>query len=95
MKDLALELLNFKKLITPKMITFVYWLMLAGALIAGITVMNMGYRSMTFVQFLVGLGTIVIGIVVARIWCELLIVLFKMNEALQDIRSSKPSGEQS
>jgi hypothetical protein len=23
----------------------------------------------------------------ARIWCELLIVLFKMNEALQDLRN--------
>ncbi|GAA4823190.1 membrane protein [Marinicella pacifica] len=95
MKDLAKELLNFNNLITPQVITFIYWLLMAGSVIAGLAVMNMGYRSMTFVQFLVGLGTIVIGIVVTRIWCELLIVLFKMNEALQDIRSSKPSGEQS
>ncbi|MCB1584343.1 MAG: DUF4282 domain-containing protein [Xanthomonadales bacterium] len=93
MKDLVLELLNFKKLITPKVITFVYWLMLAGSLIAGITVMNMGYRSITLVQFLVGIGVMVVGIVIARIWCELLIVLFKMNEALQDIRSNNQSGE--
>lgn len=95
MKDLAKELLNFNNLITPQVITFIYWLLMAGSVIAGLAVMNMGYRSMTFVQFLVGLGTIVIGIVVTRIWCELLIVLFKMNEALQDIRSSKPSGERS
>jgi len=27
------------------------------------------------------------GAIGARIWCELLIVLFKMNEALQEIRS--------
>jgi hypothetical protein len=26
------------------------------------------------------------GAIGARIWCELLIVLFKMNEALQEIR---------
>ena len=30
------------------------------------------------------------GALGARIWCELLIVLFKMNEALQDIRQ-RPS----
>jgi len=29
---------------------------------------------------------IVFGAIAARIWCELLIVLFRMNEALQEMR---------
>jgi hypothetical protein len=33
-----------------------------------------------------GLSTLIGGVVAARIGCELLIVAFKMNEALQEIR---------
>ena len=40
----------------------------------------------TFGKLLMGLLYMVGGIVGARIWCELLIVLFKMSEAFQEIR---------
>ena len=36
-----------------------------------------------FVAVLYAVG----GAIAARIWCELLIVLFKMNEALQELRN--------
>jgi len=29
---------------------------------------------------------VILGVLVARIYCEIMIVLFKINEALQDIR---------
>ena len=74
------DIFFFDKMLTPTIITFVYWLILAGCLISGLFSMFSG-------DFLIGVGTIVGGVLFGRIWCELLIVLFKMNEALQVIRT--------
>ncbi|HUH37631.1 MAG TPA: DUF4282 domain-containing protein [Spongiibacteraceae bacterium] len=80
------DILFFDNMLTPKIITFVYWLLLAGAVFGGLGSMFGGYEGFTFGGFLMGIVYIVAGAVGARIWCELLIVLFKMNEALQDLR---------
>jgi hypothetical protein len=45
-----------------------------------------GMGGSGFLGFLMGILVIVFGVIAARIWCELLIVLFRMNEALQEIR---------
>lgn len=74
------EVLFFDSMITPKIITFIYWLFLTGIVIAGLGVM--------FTQsFVGGLAVLLAGSLFARIWCEMLIVLFKINEALQVIRA--------
>ncbi len=80
------DILFFDKMLTPKIITFVYWILLIGTVVGGIGSMFAGYQGFTFGSFLMGLVYIVAGAVGVRIWCELLIVLFKMNEALQDLR---------
>jgi hypothetical protein len=74
------QLFFFDTMLTPKIITLVYWLMLLGAVGGGLATLFNG-------SFLIGLGTILGGAVSARIICELLIVAFKMNEALQEIRT--------
>ncbi len=81
------ELLFFDKMITPKIINFVYWLILAAVIISALSKIFGSYGGFTFQSFIVGLFILTIGAILARIWCELLIVLFKMNEALQDIRN--------
>jgi hypothetical protein len=73
------RILFFDAMLTPKIITFVYWLMLAVCALSGLGVMFAVPR----VGFLVGLAVIAVGAVGARIWCELLIVLFKINEHTQ------------
>ena len=80
------DVLFFDNMITPKIITIVYWLMLVGVVIAGLGSMFAGFGGFGFGKFLMGLVYIVFGAIGARIWCELLIVLFKMNEALQELR---------
>jgi hypothetical protein len=74
-------------MLTPKIITIVYWLLLLGALIGGFTSMFTGYQGLSFKSFILGILYAAAGMIGARIWCELLMVLFKMNEALQDLRS--------
>ncbi|MCW2294680.1 MULTISPECIES: DUF4282 domain-containing protein [Pseudomonas] len=74
------NLFFFDAMLTPKIITFVYWLLLLSVAISGLTMMFSGYGS-----FLGGLGTLIGGAIGARIWCELMIVLFKIHENLQKI----------
>lgn len=73
------DIFFFDSMLTPKIITAVYWLLLLVAVFTGLATMLGG-------KLVAGLLTLVIGALGARIWCELLIVLFKMNEALQEMR---------
>ena len=80
------NLLNFDAMLTPKLITAIYWLLLLGVVVAGIGAMFMPF-GFTFGSFLRGLFVMALGALMVRIFCETMIVLFKMNEALQDIRN--------
>jgi hypothetical protein len=76
----ARDVLFFDKMIVPKVIQVLYWFLLAASVLGGLGVM--------FAQsFFAGLVAIILGPLFVRIWCELLIVMFKMNEALQAIRN--------
>lgn len=72
----------FDKMITPKIINIVYWFAILGAVISGVISMQNPFGG----GLLVGLGTIIGGVIAARISCELIIVLFKINESLLEIR---------
>jgi hypothetical protein len=80
------KVLFFDSMLTPKIITFVYWLLLLATVTGGVGSMFGGYGGFTIGGFFKGFLYAVGGAVAARIWCELLIVLFKMNEALQELR---------
>lgn len=74
------DILFLDNMITPKIITIVYWLLLVGIGIGGLIYTFNGGGITAFI------GTLA-GLVFARIWCELFIVFFKMNEAMQEIRN--------
>jgi len=73
------DFLFFDNMLTPQIITLVYWLLIIGSILGGVASIFSG-------ALFQGIGITVFGIVLSRIYCELMIVLFKMNEALQDIR---------
>ena len=75
----AKDLFFFDGMLTPKIIVVVYWLMLLSAVGTGLGILFSG-------SFFGGLSALIGGVIGARILCELLIVAFKINEALQDIR---------
>jgi len=83
------KLLFFDTMITPKIITFIYWILLLGVLGYGLSTMFGGYVGFTFQKFLMGLLYIGGGVVVVRIWCELMIVIFKINENLQNLKDNE------
>lgn len=80
------DVLFFDNMLTPKIITFVYWILLFAAVVGGLSAMFGGYGGFSIGKLFLGLIYAAGGAVAARIWCELMIVLFKMNEALQDLR---------
>ena len=75
------DILFFDSMLTPKIITLVYWLLLGAALISGLGMMFAGGIG----SFFMGIFTMLAGAVGARIWCELLIVLFKINENMKKL----------
>ena len=80
------KLFFLETMLTPKIITFIYWVLLLGNLGYGISAMFGGYSGFTFTKFITGLAYTVIGAVAVRIWCELMIVIFKINENLQNLK---------
>ncbi|MEH0741361.1 DUF4282 domain-containing protein [Vibrio cholerae] len=83
------SIFSFKSMLTPKLVTGLYWLLLLIAIISGIGTMFSGYGGVTFQTFMLGLLTMVGGAIGARIWCELMIVIFKINENLQALKEAK------
>ena len=73
------DFLSFDTMLAPKLIVLLYWLGLLGVLGAGVTAIFAG-------QILYGVLTIVFGVLAVRVACEVWIVFFKINEALQEIR---------
>lgn len=73
------KFLFFDSMLTPKIIVFVYWLMLLGVFGYGISSIFGGYGGITFAKFLTGILYFVGGAIAVRIWCELMIVIFKIN----------------
>lgn len=84
------NVLFFDAMLTPKVVTLVHWLLLVTALVAGIgSMFYTGFQYMTFGTFMRGVAITIGGAIGARIWCELVIVLFKLNENVQRIANSK------
>ena len=77
------EFLTFRKMITPIFIQVIFWIAAIGAFIAGLVMMFQGG-----VYLLFGFLYMILGPLVVRIYCELVILLFKVYEELQAIRGA-------
>jgi hypothetical protein len=92
------NLLSFERMITPVIIKVLFWIGLIGSVVGGIvlffTVLIGGISDGSFGgivgSFLLGLvgGLLVmfLGILLTRIYAEMLILVFQINESLTDIK---------
>lgn len=84
------DFLFFRKMVTPMIIQVVFWIGVVGVVVSGLISLVAGIATkygggpMVFS----GLMMIVLGPIVVRIYCELLIVIFSINDNLNDIRNS-------
>ncbi|GJM07212.1 MAG: hypothetical protein DHS20C10_09460 [marine bacterium B5-7] len=75
------DFFSFRRMITPWLIQVLFWIAIAGCILSAVT-------DMVHAHFLKGLGLLFFGIAGIRISCELLMLFFRMNETLTDIRDT-------
>ncbi len=85
----------FDAMITPFIIKILFWLGVAASVVFGLLISLGGLGTMFsgfqgsvfpgFMAFLGGLFIIVVGILISRVYCELIIIFFKMQEKLTSI----------
>jgi hypothetical protein len=84
------DFLTFRKMITPLIIQILFWIGVVGSILVGLVMMVSGASSDYGggQSVLMGLFVLLLGPIMVRIYCELLILFFRMNETLTDIRSN-------
>jgi hypothetical protein len=74
------DFLKFRKMITPVFIQVVFWLGLLGNLVASIVLISRGGVSV-----LGGFLLLLFGSLMVRVYCELIILLFRIYDSLKNI----------
>ena len=88
------ELLSFRKMITPTIIQIIYFIALCANALSALVIFIMGIAQRSFGGFVGGLIaaliTLVLGSILIRVYCELLILAFKIYDELKAIRTGTP-----
>jgi hypothetical protein len=84
------DFLKFRKMITPAIIQVLFWIGVVVSVVSALVIMGASFGSYGggVGTFLGGLVMLVLGPVVVRIYCELLILFFRMNETLTEIKDN-------
>lgn len=88
------DVLFFRKMITPLLIQVLFWVLVVGVVGAGLGLIVAGTGGGAAAdmrpQEAIGTGIFLLlfGPLVVRVWCEWLMVVFQINNKLEDIRDS-------
>lgn len=84
------EFLSFHKMITPVFIQIIFWIGAGLCVIGGLIgiISGAGAQYGGGGQVLGSLIMIFLGPLGVRIWCELVIIMFRMNESLEAIKKN-------
>lgn len=79
------DFLEFRTMITPIIIQIIFWLGVAACIVMGLIFIVAGikYDARSGVA---GFAILILGPVVVRIYCEILIIFFRINETLMEIK---------
>jgi hypothetical protein len=80
---------SFRTMITPVIIEIIFWIGVIVCLIGGgIMIFSgfSGYHTGQAQTLWTGLGVFFLGPLVVRVYCEILIVFFRINETLTEIK---------
>lgn len=87
------DFFNFDKLIFPGIARIIFVAFTIAMIIIGLLGVAAGFAAMPDVGFLAGIGSVfaalitaVFMIILARVWIEIVLVAFKINDGVQDIR---------
>ncbi len=77
----------FRRMITPVIIQILFWIGIAVCVIGGIVAIIAGAAGGRALFALQGLMTLILGPIAVRVYLELIIVMFRINETLTDIKN--------
>jgi len=86
------DFLAFRKMITPAVIQIFFWLGVIVCVVAGLGILSSGEAvaaASPVPPTLTAVLVLVIGPLLVRIYCELLMVLFRIYESLRAIELSR------
>lgn len=75
------DFLTFRRMLTPYIIQLFFWLSIVIFIVGAIY--NFIHHA-----FLHGLQVLILGPILARVFCEFLIVFFQINETLTDLKNT-------
>jgi hypothetical protein len=83
------DFLKFRKMITPAITQVLFWIGAGVSVLSGLVMMGASFGRFGggAGTFFLGLLTVVLGPIVVRIYCEILILFFRMNETLTEIKN--------
>ncbi len=86
-KEKFKEFLHFNKMLTPLMIQIIFWICVVVSVLGGLGQIVNGLGNSYFggMQVIGGLIMLVVGPLFARIWCEFILVIFKIYESLKNV----------
>lgn len=90
------DFLTFRKMIAPVVIQIVFWVGASVCAISGLVGLVAAVRADSASGILVSLLWLVLGPVLVRIHCEVIIIFFRIYDVLQEIRQNttrSPGGQ--
>lgn len=96
------DYLTFRKMITPTVIQILFWLGVAACVLVALVTMVTSLAGAIRLRsagplavFVFGVIYLVVGPVLVRVWCELVVVFFRMNDTLTQIKANTDRLQQS
>jgi hypothetical protein len=80
------DFMDFRKMVTPVIIQILFWVGVIISVIAGFILIGMGIKQDGNQTLLPGVLLVIFGPLVVRLYCEVLIVFFRINETLTEIK---------
>ena len=77
---------SFRKMVTPVIIEILFWVGVIVCIIAGLILVVAGIKASLAQSVLSGVLLIIFGPLAVRVYCEILIVFFRINETLTEIK---------
>ncbi len=79
------DFLTFRRMITPILIQIVYWIATVAVILAGLAGLIGGFGDIGRIG---GFFLLILGPIGVRIYAELLMLMFRMNETLTEIKNN-------
>ena len=76
----------FRKMVTPVIIQILFWVGVIICVIVGLILIGTGIKQPGNQSLLPGVLLVIFGPLAVRLYCEILIVFFRINETLTEIK---------